>query len=143
MGLNDLFESSLLYKDAYLLFQTQPAFADGKVKLIKLPTGPTIEFKNVSFQYPRSDKFVFKNLNLTIGSGEKVALVGPNGVGKTTLVKLICRMYPVTEGEILINGTNVNELSAESWYQNLGVLFQDFNMYDQLTAKENIAIGDT
>lgn len=142
-SVNDLFEMSIRLRDTHALFQIEPTFKAGTVKMIKLDAGPTIEFKNVSFCYPRSDKFVFKNLNLTIGSGEKVALVGPNGVGKTTLVKLICRMYPVTEGEILINGTNVNELSVESWYQNLGVLFQDFNLYDQLTAKENIAIGDT
>ncbi|HLC83974.1 MAG TPA: ATP-binding cassette domain-containing protein, partial [Bacteroidia bacterium] len=105
------------------------------------PKPPIIEFKNVSFKYPDSKRFILKNFNLTIGSGEKVALVGENGAGKSTLIKLILRFYDATEGEILINGTNIKEVDLKTWHQQIGALFQDFIKY-QFTFKENIIYGD-
>ena len=140
---NDLSESAMQIKDVYLLFQTDPIFPDGNEVLENLKTGPNIEFKNVSFKYPNTDKFVIKNLNLKIETGEKIAIVGHNGAGKTTTVKLICKFYQATEGEILINGLNINSIKSESLYENMGTLFQDFNSYGHLTVKENIQIGKT
>lgn len=140
---NDQFETSIQLKDTYTLFNAKPAFKDGEKELDKLSHGPKVEFKNVSFKYPRNDNPIFRNLNLTINSGEKLAIVGANGAGKTTLTRLIARFYPVTEGEILINGENINDIKSESIYKNIGVLFQDFNTYQQLTVKENIVIGNT
>jgi len=70
---------------------------------------PLIEFKNVSFAYPDSEKSVLKNLNLTLRQGERLAVVGKNGSGKTTFVKLLCRLYDPVEGEILFNGKNIKE----------------------------------
>lgn len=134
-------EFSVKMKDLITLFEMKPAVKDGDVKLPYLTTPPEIEFKNVSFKYPKSKKYVFENLNLKIASGEEVALVGHNGAGKTTIVKLLARIYSVSSGEILINGININDLSINDWYKNLGVLFQEFNFYSHLSVKENIITG--
>ena len=112
------------------------------VKINNLVNPPEIEFKNVSFSYPNSKKKVIKNLNLKVHSGENVALVGRNGAGKTTIVKLLCRFYDVTSGEILINGTNIKDVDLKDWYGYLGTLFQEFIKYD-FTVKENICLGAT
>src|SRR3990167_2032405 len=93
------------------------------------PKPPIIEFKNVSFKYPDSKRFILKNFNLTIGSCEKVALVGENGAGKSTLIKLILRFYDPTEGEILLNGVNIKEINLQDWYKQIGALFQDLIKY--------------
>ncbi len=134
-------EFSVKMKDLITLFEMKPAVKDGDVKLPYLTTPPEIEFKNVSFKYPKAKKYVFENLNLKIASGEEVALVGHNGAGKTTIVKLLARIYSVSSGEILINGVNINDLSIDDWYKNLGVLFQEFNFYSHLSVKENIITG--
>ncbi len=138
---NDQFESSIQLKDTYELFMTKPSFKDGLTDLQKLDKGPEIIFENVSFKYPNTERYVLKNLNLKIKSGEEIAIVGVNGAGKTTLVKLISRFYPVTEGNIYINGINILDIKSESLYKNMGVLFQDYNNYNFLTAEENIYIG--
>lgn len=140
---NDLSENALQIKDVYLLFQTNPAFLDGDIEMEKLNSGPEVEFKKVSFKYPNTDKFVIKDLDLKINKGEKIAIVGHNGAGKTTLVKLISKFYQASNGDIEINGINVNSIKSESLYENMGSLFQDFNQYGHLTVKENIQIGKT
>jgi len=134
-------EFSVKMKDLIALFEMKPAVKDGDIKLPYLETPPEIEFKNVSFKYPKAKKFVFENLSFKINSGEEVALVGHNGAGKTTIVKLLARIYSVTSGEILINGININDLSINDWYKNLGVLFQEYNFYAHLSVKENIITG--
>jgi len=134
-------EFSIKMKDLIALFEMKPAVKDGNIKLPYLETPPEIEFKNVSFKYPKAKKFVFENLSFKINSGEEVALVGHNGAGKTTIVKLLARIYSVTSGEILINGININDLSINDWYKNLGVLFQEYNFYAHLSVKENIITG--
>lgn len=100
-----------------------------------------IEFKNVTFYYPRAKVPALKNFNLQIRPGEGVALVGENGSGKTTLIKLLTRLYDVTEGEILIDGINIKEYSLKSLYKNLGIIFQDFMKYEALV-EENIGYGN-
>jgi ABC-type multidrug transport system fused ATPase/permease subunit len=140
---NDISEFALQIKDVYLLFQTQPVFADGNIEMENLVTGPKIELKNVTFKYPNANKYVIEDLNLKINKGEKIAIVGENGAGKTTIVKLICKFYQTERGDILINDTNINLISSESLYNNMGTLFQDFNTYGYLTVKENIEIGRT
>jgi ATP-binding cassette subfamily B protein len=140
---NDITEYVMKIKDTYELFQMQPAFDDGTVAMEPLKSGPDIKFNNVCFQYPNSERFVLKDVNLHIKPGEKVAIIGHNGAGKTTLVRLICRLYKVTEGAILVNDQNIKELTIGSLHKNIGVLFQDFNLHPQLTVKENIVIGNT
>lgn len=134
-------EFAVRMKDLMTLFDMNPAIEDGKIKLPYLETPPSVEFKNVSFKYPKAKKYVFENLSFKINSGEEVALVGHNGAGKTTIVKLLAKIYQVNKGEILINGQNINDLSINDWYKNIGVLFQEFNFYTHLTVKDNIVLG--
>ncbi len=101
----------------------------------------TIEFVNVSFSYPGSDRKVLDNINITINGGESVVLVGLNGAGKTTLIKLITRLYDPTEGTILFDGRDIREYNVEQLYSVFGIIFQDFGKY-ALSTSENITIGD-
>lgn len=110
---------------------------------IKEQQAPTLVFDNVSFRYPsdtNENPMVLQNLSFTIKPGEKIAIIGVNGSGKTTLIKLLCRVYDPTSGRILINGTELRDLSLEDWQSSLGVLFQDFPTYN-LTVRESISIG--
>ena len=100
-----------------------------------------IEFKNVSFRYPNTQRDVIKNVSFRIEPGETVVLVGLNGAGKTTLVKLLTRLYDPTEGEILLDGHNIKEYSVEELYKMYGIIFQDFGKY-AVSVKENIAFGE-
>lgn len=100
-----------------------------------------IEFKNVSFMYPGSKVYALKNVNIKITSGEKLAIVGRNGSGKTTFIKLLCRFYDVNDGEILINGINVKEYSKESLIDLYSVVFQDFKIFST-TLLQNITAED-
>lgn len=102
-------------------------------------TPPKIEFQNVSFSYPDTEKAILKEISLTINGGEKFAIVGQNGAGKTTLIKLLCRVYDPTEGVILVNGTDLRDIDLEYWRNYLGVLFQDFSNYN-MSIKESIAL---
>jgi ABC-type multidrug transport system fused ATPase/permease subunit len=89
--------------------------------------GLTIEFKNVSFTYPEAEKPTILNINLKINSGEKVALVGVNGAGKTTIVKLLSGLYHPSEGEILINNISISDFNTSDYFKLIGVIFQDVN----------------
>ena len=100
-----------------------------------------IEFCNVSFKYPRSENFVLRNINLTIRSGEHLSIVGLNGAGKTTFIKLLCRLYDVTEGEIKIDGINIKEYSDEAYRKLFSVVFQDFKLF-AFSLKENISLDE-
>ena len=101
----------------------------------------TIEFQNVSFKYPYTDTYVLKDLSIKFENGKTYALVGSNGSGKTTFIKLLMRLYDPQKGEILIDGVSIKEYSLKSIYKNIGVIFQDFIKYP-LTARENIGIGN-
>ncbi len=127
----------------YEFYQLEPKVKDGTVVLPRLEEPPSIKFKNVQFTYPNSKNIIFDNFNLTIKSGEKIAIVGPNGAGKSTLTKLIARLYDPQKGKILINDKNLKDLKIDDWYKNMGLLFQDFKIYDPLTVEENIYIGKT
>jgi len=98
------------------------------------------EFRNVSFRYPGSSRLVLNGLNFHLHPGERVALIGENGEGKTTIVKLITRLYDPTEGQVLLDGVDLREYRLEDLYREIGVIFQDFMRYE-MTARENIAVG--
>lgn len=100
---------------------------------------PKIEFRDVSFRY-LNGPLVLKHISFVIHPGENVAFVGENGAGKSTVIKLICRFYDVTHGEILVNGVNIKKLKLSQWYTFLGTLFQDFVQY-HFTVEENITLG--
>ncbi|HOP12188.1 MAG TPA: ABC transporter ATP-binding protein [Oscillospiraceae bacterium] len=97
-----------------------------------------IEFKDVSFKYPKTDRYIFQHLNLKIEKGERLAIVGINGAGKSTLVKLLLGLFQVTEGEILINGQPLNAYNRLALWSMFSVVFQEINIL-AFTVKENIA----
>lgn len=102
--------------------------------------GVSIEFKNVSFKYPNTDVYILKNINTIIHSGEHLSIVGKNGAGKTTFIKLLCRLYEVTEGEILVNGVNINAIEYSKYLDLLSVVFQDYKLM-AFSIKDNIDMG--
>lgn len=104
------------------------------------PIRAGFEFRNVTFAYAGSPKPVLHNLSFRLDAGMCLALVGENGAGKTTIVKLLARLYDPTEGQILLDGVDLREYPQESLHREIGVVFQDFFRYDFL-AKENIGIG--
>ena len=98
-------------------------FEDGQDLVVDTNKEYTIELKNVSFRYPGKNKNILTNINLTIKHNEKIAIVGLNGAGKTTFVKLICGYYDPTEGEILLNGINIKTFNREHYYKMFSAVF--------------------
>ena len=98
------------------------------------------EFKNVSFGYPGRTKKILENVNFRLEPGERIALVGANGQGKTTIVKLLTRLYDVSSGQILLDGNDIRDYNVDDLWKEIAVIFQDFMRYE-MTASENIAIG--
>ncbi|MDR1736535.1 MAG: ABC transporter ATP-binding protein/permease [Oscillospiraceae bacterium] len=102
---------------------------------------PRIAFENVTFRYPKTDRTILNGISFEIGAGERVSLVGENGAGKSTVIKLLCRLYRPDSGRILINGIDINDLSNKQLCGVFSVVFQDFCNYS-LTLRENVAFGD-
>ena len=128
------------YAHRYIEFMDYPAAMSKGTR--KISDGDhTIEFRHVGFKYPRSDKWVLRDINLTIKQGEHLSVVGLNGAGKTTFIKLLCHLYDVTEGEILIDGVNIKEYSDEEYRKLFAVVFQDFSLF-AFSLRENIAFSD-
>ncbi|MBX2893249.1 MAG: ABC transporter ATP-binding protein [Saprospiraceae bacterium] len=98
-------------------------------------------FENVSFKYPGSDQWALRNLSFHLRAGEKLALVGENGAGKTTIVKLLAHLYEPDEGRILLDGIDLCDYDPEDLRSQIGIIFQDFFRY-AFTAAENIAVGN-
>jgi len=111
-----------------------------KEKISLTLVGHTIEFRNVTFRYPGTEKNILENINFRVGQNETVSIIGANGAGKTTLIHLLMRIYDPTEGIILLNGKDIREYSAESLYEIYGVLFQDYCNY-AVSAGESIALS--
>ena len=101
-----------------------------------------IIFQNVSFKYPGAEDYALRNLNLSLVPGERLAIVGLNGSGKTTMVKLLCRLYDPTEGEILLDGVNIVEYDYMQYIALFSVVFQDFMIFP-LWLGQNVAVGET
>lgn len=97
-----------------------------------------IEFRNVSFRYPGSSQYVLKNFSMQLEVGERLAIVGMNGSGKTTMIKLLCRLYDPDEGEILLNGVDIRKFRQEEYLKLFSVVFQDFRLFS-LPLGENVA----
>ena len=104
------------------------------------PIKQGFEFRDVSSVYPGTERRVLNRLNFHLSPGERVALIGENGQGKTTIVKLITRLYDPSEGQVLLDGVDLREYDLEDLYREIGVIFQDFMRYE-MTARENIAVG--
>lgn len=100
----------------------------------------TVEFKDVGFRYPGSSEYALRHVNMRFKVGEKLAVVGENGSGKTTFIKLLCRLYDPTEGEILLNGINIRKYDYQEYMSVFSIVFQDFQLLDAPLG-ENIAAG--
>jgi ATP-binding cassette subfamily B protein len=124
----------------YMEFMNTPAPATGDVIINDIPK---IEFRNVSFTYPRSDKRAVSNISFTLNPGDSLAIVGENGAGKTTIIKLLIGAYQPDEGTILINDQPLERINRESYLNQIGALFQDFSRYEFATLGENVWYGDT
>lgn len=128
----------LYVRDFYEFMDADLGEHGGDLKAIPKEESMDIEFKKVTFAYPGTDKYVLKDFSLTIPKGQKLAIVGINGAGKTTFVKLLTGLFKVNEGEILINGININEYKKSELYKMFGAVFQEVNIL-ALTIAQNIA----
>lgn len=134
-------DQALFLTDLLAFFQMEPT-VDANPQGRQFPTSIVrgFEFRNVSFAYPGTTRRVLRDFNMVLRPGERIALIGENGQGKTTIVKLITRLYDPTEGQILLDGTDLREYSLEDLHRHIGVIFQDFVRFE-MTARENIAVG--
>jgi ATP-binding cassette subfamily B protein len=134
-------DQALFLTDLIAFFEMRPMIAS---KPNALPAPRPIlrgfEFRNVSFRYPGSPRLVLDGLNFHLHPDERVALIGENGEGKTTIVKLLARLYDPVQGQVLLDGIDLREYNLEDLYREIGVIFQDFMRYE-MTARENIAVG--
>jgi ATP-binding cassette, subfamily B, bacterial len=134
-------EQALFMTDLVEFFAVEPTIRSKPGALAApRPIQRGIEFRNVSFSYPNSTRQILSGINLRIEPKERIALVGENGMGKTTIVKLLTRLYDPTEGQILLDGIDLREYNLEDLWKEIGVIFQDFVHYE-MTAAENIGVG--
>lgn len=129
-----------LQMEHYHKFMNLPETSRGEETEIDL-SSPVIRFENVHFTYPKTEQKILDGVSFSIQPGEHVALVGENGSGKSTIVKLLFGLYQPDEGKITINGTDIRRLSPNQRHQVLSAVFQDYARYN-LTLRENIAFGD-
>jgi len=135
-------DQALFLTDLLEFFGVRPAIRSRPDALLApRPICRGFEFRNISFAYPGTERPVLKNLDLRLEPGERVALIGENGQGKTTIVKLLTRLYDPCEGQILLDGVDLRDYNLEDLCSQIAVIFQDFMRYD-FTAKENIAVGE-
>ena len=147
-NLQQAFSTASGIADQALFLTDLIAFFDMKPTVQSKPNGlpaprpiqQGFEFRNVSFAYPGTTRKVLKNFNFHLRPGERIALIGENGQGKTTVVKLITRLYDPTEGQILLDGVDLREYALDDLHKEMGVIFQDFMRYE-MTVRENISVG--
>ncbi|MCC2690588.1 MAG: transporter ATP-binding protein [Rhizobiaceae bacterium] len=141
IGVTQIAGQSLYLDDLFSFFDIRPGIVrPSDPKPFPRPIRQGIAFEGVGFRYPDTDRWVVRNLSFTLRAGETLALVGENGAGKTTIVKLITRLYDPDEGRILIDGIDLRDIDVDELRANIGVIFQDFIRYS-FTAGENIGIG--
>ena len=138
-----VYEGTLFVDNIISFMKVEPTVVPAKEEPEKISHGGahTIVFENVSFRYPGTSRDVLKNINLTIRPGETAVLVGLNGAGKTTFIKLLTRLYDPTEGRILLDGKDLKDYDVKDLYSMFGIIFQDFGKY-AVNVSENIEFGD-
>jgi ATP-binding cassette subfamily B protein len=142
LSASDIYEQSLYLKDLFVFFEMQPTIASKPgAPRVPRPIHEGFVFEDVGFQYPDSDRWAIRHVNLGITPGERIALVGENGAGKTTITKLLARLYDPTEGRILLDGIDLKEYDLTSLREAIGVIFQDFVRYD-MRFDENVGVGE-
>ncbi len=142
LSASEIYEQSLYLRDLFAFFAIQPAIASRPgAPPVPRPIRHGFIFENVGFQYPGSDRWAVRGIDLRIRPGERIALVGENGAGKTTLTKLLARLYDPTEGRILLDGVDLRDYDLASLRRATGVIFQDFVRYD-MRFDENVGVGE-
>ncbi len=142
LSASDIYEQSLYLKDLFVFFEMQPSIRSRPgAPRVPSPMRTGFVFEDVGFQYPGSDRWAIRHVNLSIVPGERIALVGENGAGKTTITKLLARLYDASEGRILLDGVDLREYDLASLREAIGVIFQDFVRYD-MRFDENVGVGE-
>jgi ATP-binding cassette, subfamily B, bacterial len=141
-GIQGIYENGLYLSTLYELLEREPRIhAPEHPAPVHRPFRQGIEFRNVSYRYPDREALALDDVSFTIEPGQTVALVGRNGAGKSTVVKLMGRLYDPDEGQILIDGRDVREYDPVELRREFGVMFQDYAAY-QVSAGENIGVGN-
>ena len=140
-NIQEMYKKSLYAHEFVKFMNYSDAMPKGTLK-VEANKNHRIEFKNVSFCYPRTNNYVLKNVSIVLNQGEHLSVVGLNGAGKTTFIKLLCRLYDVTDGEILLDGVNIKEYDYAEYTSLMSVVFQDFSLF-AFTMKENVILSDT
>jgi ATP-binding cassette subfamily B protein len=142
LSASDIYEQSLYLKDLFVFFEMQPSIRSRPGALrVPRPIRDGFVFEDVGFQYPGSDRWAIRHVDLAIAPAERIALVGENGAGKTTITKLLARLYEPTEGRILLDGVDLRDYDLASLREAIGVIFQDFVRYD-MRFDENVGVGE-
>ena len=142
LSASDIYEQSLYLRDLFVFFEMQPTIhSTPGAPVVPAPIRGGFVFEDVGFQYPGSDRWAIRHVTLAITPGERIALVGENGAGKTTITKLLARLYDPTEGRILLDGLDLREYDLASVREAIGVIFQDFVRYD-MRFDENVGVGE-
>ena len=137
-----IYEGTLFVDNLMSFLAEKPSIASPQAPVAVMRGQPhTIEFKNVSFSYPGSPKKVLDNVSVKFSPGETAVLVGLNGAGKTTFIKLLTRLYDPTEGQIFLDGHDLREYDTQELYKLFGIIFQDFGKY-AVSVSENISYGN-
>ena len=136
-----IIDQSLYISDMLAFFSMKPTIRSGPRALeVPRPIRQGFEFRDVTFIYPGRTEPILRGASFRLQPGERIALIGENGQGKTTLVKLMMRLYDPTEGQILLDGVDLREYDIDDLWSEVGVIFQDFTRYE-MTATSNIAVG--
>jgi ATP-binding cassette subfamily B protein len=142
LSASDIYEQSLYLRDLFVFFEMRPSIhSKPGAAPVPRPIRTGFVFEDVGFRYPGSDRWAVRHVDLTISPGERIALVGENGAGKTTITKLLARLYDPTEGRILLDGVDLRDYDLASLREAIGVIFQDFVRYD-MRFDENVGVGE-
>jgi len=142
LSASNVYEQALYLRDLFVFLEMRPTIESApNARPVPLRIASGFVFENVGFRYPGSERWAVRNVELILRPGERVALVGENGAGKTTITKLLARLYDPTEGRITLDGIDLREYDLASLRRAIGVIFQDFVRYD-MRFDENIGVGE-
>ena len=142
LSASNVFEQALYLRDLFVFLDMQPTIeSPPNARMVPARVRTGFVFENVGFRYPGSERWAVRNVDMVLQPGERVALVGENGAGKTTITKLLARLYDPTEGKITLDGVDLREYDLTSLRHAIAVIFQDFVRYD-MRFDENIGVGE-
>lgn len=139
-GIYSIYNSTLYMNQLFEFLDYEEEYKESEEDKVKIDSIKSIELRNVSFRYPNCQYNSLENISFAIKAGERIAIVGRNGSGKSSLIKLLVGLYEVQEGDILINGISIKKIDRKNYMQQLSVLFQDFMKYE-LVLRENVGFG--